>query len=375
MVLTDEQLNDLATWVSRRAALHRYVEGWGVARGLAVHCDPRDPHGVLIGPGYARSCCGDDIVTCASISVNACACEPKGACCGGDIAPRGNEGPRAVDLYLRYTRTWEDPALLRADCGCGAHDGVQYATIAEGGTVACVPVADPGIDPATLAAREWERGYRARAAVVTDYLREVSESATREDRLKWLLSWIDHTDDADSAALCCVRRQLCRHGLGDDDAATSTALIEIVCALRGRYLEATFGQCCRPRGVLLARVWLGEDDKGRCVADCIDANPPFRRVLTAPGWPWLPGHVNIASLLWHRQAVAADRARELGLRVRWHHYRPPAEVTQLARLLEEDSGYVRAGAECEAQLYHDRCGHWEDDEQDGRVLLLRHAGS
>ena len=43
MVLTDDQLNDLAQWVRRRSALHRYVEGWGVVRGLAVRCDPAVP--------------------------------------------------------------------------------------------------------------------------------------------------------------------------------------------------------------------------------------------------------------------------------------------------------------------------------------------
>jgi hypothetical protein len=336
---------------------------------------------VLIGPGYARSCCGDDIVSCATVGVTACDCLPEDAR-RDDPAGHGGAGhhggrPRAVDLYLRYTRSWENPALLRAECGCGAHDSVQYATIAEGGAVACVPVADPSTGPAELAAREWARGYRSRAAVVTDYLREVSETANREDRLRWLLSWIDRVGEADSAALCCVRRQLFRHGLGADEQATSAALIEIVAALRGRYLEATFGQCPHPPGVLLARVWLGEDDKGRCVVDCVDANPPFRRVLTAPGWPGRPGHVNVADLFWQRRAVAADRARELGLRVRWRHFRAPEEVSHLARFFAEDSGFVRADAECEALLYLDRCGRWADDEQetDGRVLWLRHAAS
>lgn len=43
MVLTDDQLNDLEDWVRHRSALHRYVEGWGVVRGLTVRCDPADP--------------------------------------------------------------------------------------------------------------------------------------------------------------------------------------------------------------------------------------------------------------------------------------------------------------------------------------------
>src|SRR5580693_3524931 len=58
MVLTDDQLNDLAQWVRRRSALHRYVEGWGVVRGLGIRCDPAGPGCVVVGPGYARSCCG-----------------------------------------------------------------------------------------------------------------------------------------------------------------------------------------------------------------------------------------------------------------------------------------------------------------------------
>lgn len=375
MVLTDEQLNDLSAWVSRRAALHRYVEGWGVVRGLAVQCDPGDPRGVLIGPGYARSCCGEDIVTCTAISVTACGCEPAGACCHDGPAGPAADGPRAVDLYLRYAQTWEDPAQVRAECGCGAHDTVQYATIAEGGTLVCVPVADPSTDPATLAARAWERGYQACATVIADYLREISNRASRESRLKWLLSWIDRADEADRAALACLRRQLCRDGLGGDRSASCAALIEIVSALRACYLEATFGECHRSPGVLLARVWLGRDDKGRCVVDCVDANPPFRRVLTAPGWPPRPGYVNGASLFWQRRAVAADRARELGLRVAsTFGYAPPAEVSELAKFFEEEQVYLPADAGCEAHLYRDRCGHWGDDKDDGRVLRLRPAG-
>ena len=66
-----------------------------------------------------------------------------------------------------------------ASCGCGGHDGVQYERVAEGGTLGCVPVADTSTDPATLAARDWERGYAACATVVTDYLREISDSGQR----------------------------------------------------------------------------------------------------------------------------------------------------------------------------------------------------
>jgi hypothetical protein len=364
MVLTDEQMNDLELWIRRRSALHRYVEGWGVVAGLAVRCDPHHPRRVLVGPGYARSCCGDDIVTCEDIAVDVCACEPKGSCDPGAPAPAGE---RAVDLYLRYTETWEDPATVRASCGCGAHDSVQYARITEGGTVACVPVADRRTNPATLAALEWNRGYLACAAVVHDYLREVSDEADADDQLKWLLAWIDRHDKDE--VLCCVRRHLCADGLGE--AGASGALLEIVYALRGRYIAATYGECHRPDGVLLARVWLRDDGEGHCAVDCVDASPPFRRDLASPGWPELPGHVNVAPLIWQRRAVAGDRARQLGVRLRWHSYHSPEEVSHLARLFDEDSAYVPTDVECEALLYRDRCGHRTDPEHEGRVVQLR----
>jgi len=366
MVLTDDQLNDLEHWVRRRSALHRYVEGWGVVRGLAVRCDQENPGGVLIGPGYARSCCGDDIVLCADASLDVCACEPKAPCCEDKPAVADAGAQRAVDLYLQYTETPQDPAKVMASCGCSGHDSVQYERVAEGGTVVCVPVADPRTDPATLAAEEWGRGYMACSAVVDDYLREVSDEATADERLKWLLGWIDRADDD---ALCCIRRGLCRDGLGE--AGASGALLEIVYALRQRYLETTYGECQCPKGVLLARIWL-RDDKGRCTVDCIDASPPYRRVIAAPGWPQVPGFVNVAGLIWQRRAVGCDQARQLGVRVRWSPYGAPEQPKDLAGLFENDAPYVPCDAECEAWLYRDRCGHWTASEQpDGRVLRVQ----
>jgi hypothetical protein len=373
MVLTDDQLNDLSQWVRRRAALHRYVEGWGAVRGLAVRCDPASPGGVIVGPGYARSCCGDDIVLCADVSVDACACGPPDPCCGdaGQGDPGGGDQPRrrAVDLYLRYTETPQDQATVRASCGCGGHDSVQYERVTEGGTVVCRPVADPSTDPETLAAREWDRGYAASATVVADYLREVSDRAAIKDRLKWILGWIDRAQDD---ALCCIRDGLCRDGFGEAGAAG--ALVEIVYALRSRYLETTYGQCQCPAGVLLARVWLREDDQSRCTVECIDAYPPFRRGITAPGWPRLPGFINVAGLIWQRRAIACEQAGRLGLRVNWSPYLAPKRVADLAGLFDGDSAFVRCDAECEARLYRDRCGHWAGEEPDGRVLRLRPAG-
>lgn len=372
MVLTDDQLNDLAQWVRRRSALHRYVEGWGVVRGLAVRCDPVRPGFVVVGPGYARSCCGDDIVLCDDVCLNVCACEPRNPCCDDTEDPEekgeaGKSRPRAVDLYLQYTETPQDPTKVMASCACPGHDGVQYERVAEGGAVKCVPVADPSTDPGTLAAQEWDRGYVACSTVVTEYLREVSDRASIKDRLKWILGWIDRANDD---ALCCIRRWLSREGFGETGAAG--ALLEIVCALRNQYLETTYGQCRCPDGVLLARVWLYYDEHGRCAVDCIDASPPFRRIITAPGWPQMPGFINVAGLIWQRRAIACEQVKQQGLNVRWIQHDPPRRVVDLAaNLFEGDSAFVPCDTDYEAWVYKDRCGRWNGDEPDGRVLRLR----
>ncbi|HEX6863312.1 MAG TPA: hypothetical protein VF414_10880, partial [Thermoanaerobaculia bacterium] len=65
-LLTDRDLEALTGWTRDRLALARFRHGWGVVCGLDVRCDPdpRRPAGVIVSPGYAVSCCGQDVVLC-----------------------------------------------------------------------------------------------------------------------------------------------------------------------------------------------------------------------------------------------------------------------------------------------------------------------
>src|SRR5262245_59204059 len=63
-LLTDQDLTALLRWTQDKLRLGRYRHGWGVVCGLEVHCDPRQPGWVIVSPGYAVSCCGDDIIVC-----------------------------------------------------------------------------------------------------------------------------------------------------------------------------------------------------------------------------------------------------------------------------------------------------------------------
>lgn len=72
-LLTDEDLNRLQRYVINKNKLHnRHLNGWGVACGLEVVCDPCVPGNVVVRTGYALSPCGDDIVVCRDQAVNVC---------------------------------------------------------------------------------------------------------------------------------------------------------------------------------------------------------------------------------------------------------------------------------------------------------------
>ena len=62
-LLTDDDLQALSNYVVTRQRLHnRVLVGSGVACGLAVTCHPCGGGRVIVEPGYALDCCGNEIV-------------------------------------------------------------------------------------------------------------------------------------------------------------------------------------------------------------------------------------------------------------------------------------------------------------------------
>ena len=62
-LLTEDDLQSLDDYVVAKNRLHtRYLFGAGVVCGLAVTCEPCGGGKVIVNPGYALDCCGNDIV-------------------------------------------------------------------------------------------------------------------------------------------------------------------------------------------------------------------------------------------------------------------------------------------------------------------------
>jgi hypothetical protein len=62
-LLTEDDLQQLTDYVVAKNRLHtRYLAGSGVVCGLEVVCEPCGGGKVIVNPGYALDCCGNDIV-------------------------------------------------------------------------------------------------------------------------------------------------------------------------------------------------------------------------------------------------------------------------------------------------------------------------
>lgn len=137
-LLTQEDLEALVDYVVGKNRLHnRYLFGDGVVCGLQLSCEPCDPAGIKVAPGFALDCCGNDIlVQCAEkLDVKALlrdlrARQAAGCQCGGPCDDK--RGARSYGLYLTYRESPVDPVAPYASGDpCGAQ-ACQPTRIAEG---------------------------------------------------------------------------------------------------------------------------------------------------------------------------------------------------------------------------------------------------
>ena len=131
-LLTEEDLQSLSDYVVAKNRLHnRHFFGEGVVCGLEVACHPCGGGKVVVAPGYALDCCGNDIVlSCpVEVDINAMVRELRintlgGYDCGDPCAPpkktdcndnskKGSGGEdqppaRRYCLYIRYCEEQTD---------------------------------------------------------------------------------------------------------------------------------------------------------------------------------------------------------------------------------------------------------------------------
>ena len=140
-LLTEDDLQALADYTTAKNRLHnRHLMGSGVVCGLLVKCQPCGGGKIVVQPGYALDCCGNDIVLeCAKeLDVNALVRDLRRSmlggydcgdpCAGHKPGGKGDEGQRDPKkdarqycLYVRYCENEADPvAPYGTDEPCGS---------------------------------------------------------------------------------------------------------------------------------------------------------------------------------------------------------------------------------------------------------------
>lgn len=304
-LLTEDDLQAMADYVVGKNRLHkRHFMGDGVVCGLAVTCNPCGGGKVVVTPGHALDCCGNDLVLDCAVELDANAMvrelrrnQLAGHDCGdpcADIKPDGTQGAagqnnltRHYDLYVCYSEQATEPVTPYAtDEPCGS-SACEFSRVREGvrfelrcaGTMA----SPDGFIKRALACL---KGNRA----LTQALAKLFEStATGADVASAREIFLDVLDNRATLTDCQLRGAVAGVAIPAQgapvDAARTALLIAFIELVRDCVCQAVLPPCapCDDRGVLLARIEMRE-----CVVQGI-CNLERKFVLTGPNLRyWLP---------------------------------------------------------------------------------------
>jgi hypothetical protein len=283
-LLTDQDLATLVTWTQDRLRLQRFHLGWGVVCGLEVTRSDKPDH-LAVSPGYAVSCCGDDLVLCQPYTVDLSQiCLPKSRPC--EEPARDEPEYYLFDLMLQ---AHEEPTAFQTALGCnGRHTQAdcEHSRVVENTAVIPVPVADEIEGDPT---KSWSDEY-------IDWWQRWREANSPEygDQEAWWYHLLEAFWHSPNRAGCHI--------------------------------------CHKERGVPLARIWVSRVEKA-CEIVAIDVFPPVRRLLERDSWPAPQGWINYAQFLgrpWPK--AAADVVTYLQ-----HHAIPLAGV----KIIEEPEAALK----------------------------------
>jgi hypothetical protein len=154
-LLTEEDLTLLVDYTAGKHRLHnRMVFGPGVVCGFEVGCDPCGGGSVVVRPGHALDCCGNDIVSHCKEKVDVAALvrdlrvSSLGVDCGEGC---DEDGRRRYGLFVRYEETPVEPVAPYATEEPCPIPGCVPSRIREGVRflVKCEPTDDHRYNPGT----------------------------------------------------------------------------------------------------------------------------------------------------------------------------------------------------------------------------------
>lgn len=383
-LLTDADLSALLKWARDRFALSRYRHGWGVVCGLDVRCDPKRPAAIVITPGYAVNCCGDDIVVCEDAALDLSdACREEADPCAdlrrryeaavvpGAILRSDAEGERLagggfmgspgvaekarlriVDIYLRYDEKPSEPTTALGRGSCKQVSECEYSRTRESYKLTW-EFGVQGSDPVQAHAERWHEGYEKCLDVLKEFRGQFTNGFPAADVRRWLVRWIDAHPQS---RLCDKREAICSapESYLSNEGNLVRLLFELVLECRTTYLNCDCFGCEKDTGVPLARVWLTTDEGGGregCRIRAIDPFPPYRRPIKPECWPAPLGSVNVGRFIWHRWDEACTALDDLGVHATKKEFTLPATLLDLQKALQCDL-FVKCDERRDALVYN-----------------------
>ena len=347
-LLTDADLSAMLKWARDRFGLSRYRHGWGVVCGLDVRGKYSSPTTVVVTPGYAVDCCGNDVIICEDVSLDLKRyCRDEEDPCA-DLRPRRGPGSavvdggqlRAIDIYLQYDEESIDPTTAMGRGSCKQVTDCEYSRTK--GSYKLVPkVGVAGTDPVAVRAKRWVEGYEKCLDVLKNFralFPTLPPVENAEPVRQWLLRWLD---DHAEYGLSYLRERL--RDEPRDFFTRERNLIEVLFVLvqvcRNAYLNCDCFGCDEDVRLPLARVWMLPADRAtrqECRIVAIDAYPPYRRPIQPECWPAPLGSVNVGRFIWHRWEEVCSAVRDLGLNVERAEFELPGTLRDLEEALSCD---------------------------------------
>ncbi len=317
-LLTDQDLSKLLNWNQDKFRLNRFRDGWGVVCGLEVRCDPQNTGHVLVNPGYAVDCCGDDIIVCepTSFDLSDQCPEPIGSCenpgQGGDS--NTDDKINVVDLYIRYAEEGTAPRAAFRRSDCRDVNECEYSRTKESFALYPLP-RELGTDPVAREAEEWQKRYQDSLERIVTTLEDLVNYEDGETVREHLIEWLEQNP---LHSFCFLRDWIC--GLTKEQLESDSELLNILMLLiqdaRMAFLQCSCHECIDGSGVPLARIIL-KASTGYGIRECrvvaIDAYSPYRRPISQSCWPTPLGGINLGQVVWHRYEDACSILRGLGL--------------------------------------------------------------
>lgn len=346
-LLTDGDLSALLKWSRDRFGLSRYRHGWGVVCGLDVRAKFGSPMTIVVTPGYAVDCCGNDIIICqdAELDIKGVYRDEEDPCAdlrrqigiGGEMSQQFGNRLRAVDIYLQYDQESADPTTAMGRGSCKQVTECEYSRTKE--THKLTPkLAVVGTDPVLARATKWHEEYEKCLDVLKTFRSQFPQSRPPEDVRRWLLRRLDEHPEY---GLRSMRQQLDAESASffESERNLVVVLFALVQVCRNAFLNCECFGCDEDTQLPLARVWVSPEDRDRnkeCHIVAVDAYPPYRRPIQPECWPAPLGALNVGRFIWHRWPEVCAAASGLGLNIERTPFTLPGTLGALQEALSCD---------------------------------------